>query len=38
MNWVGKPAPALELRIVDMNGNDVPPGEAEKWSSGDPAS
>ncbi len=28
MNWVGKPAPALELRIVDMNGNDVPPGEA----------
>jgi fatty-acyl-CoA synthase len=28
MNWVGKPAPALEIRIVDMNGRDVPSGEA----------
>ncbi|MGD0276137.1 MAG: AMP-binding protein [Syntrophales bacterium] len=27
MNWVGRPAPMLELRIVDMNGNDVPIGE-----------
>jgi acyl-CoA synthetase (AMP-forming)/AMP-acid ligase II len=28
MNWVGKPAPALELRIVDADGNDVSTGEA----------
>ena len=28
MNWVGRPAPALELRIVDINNNDVPVGEA----------
>ncbi len=27
MNWVGKPAPALELRIVDPDGKDVPTGE-----------
>ncbi len=28
MNWVGRPAPALEVRIVDMNDRDVPTGEA----------
>lgn len=27
MNWVGRPAPALEIRIVDMNNNDVPVGK-----------
>lgn len=27
MNWVGKPAPALEMRLVDVNNNDVPIGE-----------
>lgn len=27
MNWVGKPAPVLEMRLVDVNNNDVPIGE-----------
>ncbi|MBN1635017.1 MAG: AMP-binding protein [Deltaproteobacteria bacterium] len=27
MNWIGKPAPALEVRIVDMDNNEVPTGE-----------
>lgn len=27
MNWVGRPAPMLEVRIVDVNNKDVPVGE-----------
>lgn len=27
MNWVGRPAPALEMKIVDIHGNEVPAGD-----------